>query len=134
MIIPVRKANGIIYPTNTCFDDALDLIGDIITVHPRRRGTLFLVHALCKPEKEIFAHAWVEEGEEAYWFGILNKQRMLFGSPRKKYRTGLGAFDITRYSVKHAAQENNRTNHYGPWIDRYQKYCKERGRIISALS
>jgi hypothetical protein len=128
-----------VHPTHTCFDDALDYIEALIRqdVHLVRRNSskLFVVHGIClKPEGptkgEPFAHAWVEdeysEPEARVWQGgILNGERIFYALDRVEFFQRMRVQECTRYTLREASDHNHRTNHYGPWLDKYKRLCRE---------
>ena len=116
-----------IYPTHTCFDDALDFLVDVLRDNPRERAALaqqlFLVHGLCQaPDGRLYAHAWVEDAVEdtCIFTGILDGTRRVFATPAHEYYAEVRVQEMTRYNLIQALQNNRFTNSYGPWEARYQ--------------
>jgi hypothetical protein len=123
-----------IMPTHTCFDDALDTLVELIKYDDSSGDDLRLVHALCAaPDGHLYAHAWVEfdnaRGETVCVFsGLVEGEAMRFLSPGPDYYKSLQvSADVTKYTSVEALAENARTNHYGPWIERYQNYTGGKG-------
>lgn len=131
-----------ILPTGTCFDDALDFISERVKREPRLAltGDLILVHGIClAPEGrragEPFSHAWVEDSTtevnpplEIVWQGgVLDGQRIWYAMPRAEFESKLRPQKSTRYTMREAALENKRTNHFGPWVEEYSNLCKRTG-------
>lgn len=123
-----------LYPTHTCFDDALDLIVALVQSNPQLAYTaeIKLVHAVCKsPSGVEFAHAWVERWENmCYFAGIIAGERGYYGAPKSEFYTEYNVQETTKYTVKEAYLYNRSTGHYGPWKKRYQELCGKGDRKI----
>lgn len=127
-----------ILPTHTCFDDALDFVEERVLADPAlaRGESLLVVHAIALapegPRKgEPFAHAWVEELVEGEWLvwqlGWLGGEQVAYSMPRDEHHRHLQVVDETRYTLRQVHAENCRHGTYGPWEERYQALCRERG-------
>jgi hypothetical protein len=117
-----------IRPTHTCFDDALDLISEIVKEGREvwDSGEIVLVHALVAPAGEPFAHAWVENQfgrGVALWSAIIAGQRKIVASNVEEYRRKFKVVEETRYTPVEALRENERHVNYGPWVERYREFC-----------
>lgn len=126
-----------IYPTGSCFDDALDFVEARVRQRPRlaRTSDLLVCHGICiipsgNPEAgELYAHAWVEEGQVVWQGGILDGERIYFATQRDQFYIRLQVQDVTRYTLRQVWEENRRTRHFGPWESRYEALCrKKKGR------
>lgn len=123
-----------IHPTGTCFDDALDLIAEIVKAHPDAAYTreFELVHAICHPpEFHKFAHAWVETDQGkgvAIFFGIIDGRREQIATRAEEYRQRLNVLEETRYTPYQAYQMNDKHENYGPWEQRYIDLTRDKGR------
>src|SRR5687768_16933600 len=99
-----------IYPTHTCFDDALDYL---VLLHDAGEpfAHLIIVHALCLVGNELAAHAWLEDlaDDTCIFAGTLRGKTGYCMVDRAVYRTGLRIQDETRYSVAEALDANART-------------------------
>lgn len=118
-----------VLPTGKCFDDALDLLNDILKYNPECVADLRLIHGICTaPDGHHYAHAWVEDlaTERALFVGLVNGERMNLAASREEYWTEVGMVERTPYTYRQAVIENRRHNHYGPWLDHYRRLCKER--------
>lgn len=128
-----------LYPTHTCFDDALDYLGLVATAEGRRglRG-LALVHGICLvPEGESFvgagqpgdrfAHAWVESGGRVIQGAILDGERVYFSILRVEFFEKWRVQDFTRYTPRQAMRQNRLSNHFGPWESKYEALTRDRG-------
>jgi hypothetical protein len=115
-----------IYPTHTCFDDALDYLAHRVRQNRRAAMKLTLVHGILlapegKRKGEPFAHAWVEEGGRVIQDGLLEDgSRVTWSMSVAEFREKMQPQKTTRYTVRQAARENRRTNHFGPWVPEYQ--------------
>lgn len=126
-----------ILPTHHCFDDALDFIEERL----RRNASalhLVLVHGIAlgpsgPHEGEPFAHAWVEEDDVAWDCGMLDGQRVYYSLERGEFYASLRIQDFTRYTLREAWQENQRSGHYGPWKAEYAALCGKDRRIMGAV-
>lgn len=117
-----------IYPTHTCFDDALDLLTEAIKMNPGAAHTdeLKLVHGICvAPDGKEYAHAWVESLGKTVWFiGILDGKYQQFAADLKEYYAETRVVETTKYTPLEAWAENYRHANYGPWVERYKGLCK----------
>jgi hypothetical protein len=119
-----------IYPTHTCFDDALETMAAFVQHDRRRIETLVLVHGVCvNPiNGELYAHAWLEEHDRAWHAGHLggpDGPKVIVEASRAELRVGLQVQEETRYSVLQAHLANYKSNHFGPWVERYRELCKD---------
>jgi len=119
----------ILFPTHSCFDDAMDLIEAWVTAEPPEYHRLVLVHGICSmPDGEPYAHAWVERGDECFFMGVLNGQRQAMRAEKGVFYPKFEVGETTRYTVAEAIAENARSNHYGPWRPEYVALCGTRLR------
>jgi hypothetical protein len=116
-----------IYPTHTCFDDALELLERAIKGNPgaAQSDELKVVHAICvNPWGEDYAHAWVESnGTHCWWVGILNGKRHDMVAERAEFYTELRVKETTKYTPIQAVSLNHQYGTYGPWEPRYLDLC-----------
>lgn len=141
-ILPVlEKSNPEnIYPTHSCFDDAMEYIESRVTedptlVHDER---LVMTHALIEilngpHQGQIGAHAWAEENGEYIQMGIYQGERVwVFRTPEEVAQT-LRIVDATRYTLKEVHCENVRSGHFGPWKPEHIEHCRDRLIAKAAL-
>lgn len=125
-----------IYPTHTCFDDAMEYIEarlyqDPSLVHDQR---LMLTHVLVEIlngpyQGQIAAHAWAEENGECIQMGILDGERVWIFRTPEEVAESLRIIDATRYTLKQVHRQNVRSGHFGPWKRKYIDRCRDsRGR------
>lgn len=127
-----------IFPTHTAFDDALDLLGELVLNQPSSADTdaFLLVHAIVAPGGEPLAHAWVEtDGGRglALWYGIQEGERRLFATPAQKYREDFKVREELCYTAREAWAENVKAGNYGPWTERHRSLCGRGNRIMGAM-
>ncbi len=138
----IPKADTNIYPTFHCFDDALDLMVDMLKAHehddPDLADRLRLVHGACVwPEDgKLYAHAWLEDVQRgvAYFTGIFQGERMHFEAATADYHEHLEVQDLIRYSYAEAFQLNRKTEHYGPWVEHLRQLCRKKGEPLRAAT
>lgn len=127
--------NGIIYPTEKCFDDAIDFLDTIMraNIHQPEIAEHFrLVHGILATEdEEEYSHAWVEFRTDGtiivIYSGIYEGEHCYFTMPRKEYYFYFRVRDITLYTIAEMLEENRKYENYGPWITRYRELCKNKG-------
>ncbi len=135
--VPPKDApdTNAIYPTGTCFDDALDLMVELLKAAGPVEGEMLsqrlrLVHAACVwPEDgHLYAHAWLEDIGRgvAYITGIYNGERCHFEAPAAEYTEPLQVQDLIRYSYREAFHLNRASRHYGPWVPHLRALCRAR--------
>jgi hypothetical protein len=129
-----------IAPTFHCFDDALDLIGELVTATPARAHdpALRLVHGILTASAPggalaAYAHAWVEDGAECWDAGLVDGQRIYYAVDRADYYRERGVIAATRYTVEQAYRENVRSRTYGPWVPAYQALCGPGSRVLGSV-
>ena len=115
----------VIYPTHTCFDDALDLATGLVREDRRRAVTLRVVHGIVHPYDKPFAHAWLEAGAQVFFCGIQDGEKRVFQISRSEYYAEILVLECTRYTLGHALRLNRQTGHYGPWTAQYRALCRQ---------
>ncbi len=126
-----------IYPTGHCFDDALELISELVMEKPARAhdATLLLVHGIAVgdgngvPKGHRYAHAWVEDGDLCWDGGLVDGQRIYYAVKRTEWYAARRIVHTTRYSVEQACRENFRSGHYGPWRREYRALCNDSDQL-----
>lgn len=126
--MPMSTDRTTVYPTNSCFDDALDLL----TLLAKERNpiihdpSLRVVHGLVWQAGTPSAHAWVEIGDQCIFRGILEGEARYFSADWQEYYFELVVRETTRYTLREAITHNWKHNNYGPWEERYREFCRER--------
>lgn len=110
-----------IYPTGTCFDDALDYLVE--------NSEKYLVHGICRKDGEDYSHAWCESDDEAIGFGLVEfKGEMttcVYYADKDEYYKRFDVQEKTTYDYDQALTLNHFYGHYGPWIQKYRRLCKD---------
>ena len=132
---------GVIHPTHSCFDDAIEFLSRRVTENPARahETRLRLVHGIAIALSDVadglvhgepFAHAWVEEDvpgepEPRIWqSGILNGQQIFFAMTSSEFARQLEIRARTVYTIRQVYHENRRSGTYGPWPAAYRALCR----------
>ena len=105
-----------IYPTHTCFDDALDYL-----VKPLK-PELLLCHGIVRPNGYNAAHAWIYNPIEdrIYQWGFMEDgKRCRVSFKLIEYQQQLKVVIFTYYTWQQALHLNARYNHFGPWEQLY---------------
>lgn len=114
-----------VYPTHTCFDDALELYM-LFVQNPR--AEVYLVHGICKKEDgDLYAHAWVERNGECYFAGIIDGAKRGFTASLPAFYEKLNVTsDVTKYTLENILQfEDLHDRKSGPWEPRYLELTRE---------
>jgi hypothetical protein len=117
-----------LHPTGTCFNDALDYLELVVKETPRHAWPDYkLAHGiLLAPDGGPYSHAWVEQRDAHVWHcGILNGVRGYGRIDRDEYYEEMCVQEVTRYTIEQAWQQNHISGHYGPWVERYRRLCKD---------
>lgn len=118
-------------PTGTCFDDALDYVSVLLkdagcyTERKKILTTHYVCHGLVGPDDDPIAHAWVEVGDDVWISGLWRGKQVFTSLPRSDYYASMGARDITRYTCQEVVDLNRKSNHFGPWEERYVERCRK---------
>jgi len=121
--------NNKILPTHRCFDDALELLEQLVREDAAiaTNNTVLLVHGVVRGTVESgdvgrLAHAWLEEHRDddstyVWDAGLLDGQRVYFCAEVSEYYRGVRVEpdSVTRYTPRQVLEENRRSGHYGPW-------------------
>lgn len=118
---------GTIYPTFSCFDDAVDYLN--LLMH---EGTPFAeVHAhrvvhgiVLSPDGEPSAHAWVENGDEIIQAGIFEGDRVWLKMTRAEFAERYAVQKAVRYSPTELVRMQ-RVRGPGPWDPEIRKRCND---------
>lgn len=123
--------NRNIYPTHTCFDDALDMLEEAVIAHPDCVFTdeFKVVHAIClmKGSDERYAHAWLEYLGKQVWFrGYLDGKLETFAADIKEYYEDARVQEFTKYTPREVNELNKKFVTYGPWEEKYLRLCRDK--------
>lgn len=122
--------SDVILPTNSCFDDAVEIVGLMVAENPAIVNDcgFVVVHAHClkpvdQPDAgEPFAHAWIEHNGRLYQAGIWGGRRIHFSCDAASFREGLRIQHETRYTMAEAVAAEA-VRGIGPWELRYRELC-----------
>jgi hypothetical protein len=90
-----------IEPTYTCFDDALELIVERVREDRGAIETLALVHGIATGDRgDLYAHAWVEDGDHCWDSGQVAGQRVYYAVARAEFYAARRVVGSTRYTVR----------------------------------
>lgn len=122
-----------IQPTHTCFDDALEFVELMIVKFPGEKDyfkeNLRIVHGICLLEDSSqYAHAWVEDikDQTCVFRGIANGEFVWLSASITEYYANFQVQETTKYTLRQACDENQRTMSYGPWEERYLALTRSR--------
>lgn len=126
-----------LYPTHTCFDDALDFLQAQVRRTPLIVWTTEwkLVHAICHPPgKNPYSHAWIERtvpsGIDCYFWGRANSPDgpivQAVAEKDEFYKEFYVTSHITRYTLREVYDQNTIHGTFGPWEERYQVLTRQR--------
>lgn len=110
-----------IYPTFTCFDDALEFVEDLVrTKNTAALTNVLVVHAICvMPSGERYAHAWVETGGNCIFKGVIEGEACYITARQSEYYDHFAVQETTKYNWLQAGLENRLAGTYGPWEQKY---------------
>jgi hypothetical protein len=132
----MRVEKRTIYPTFECFDDAVEIMGELIQQDLEHADDLRIVHAICRvPTGEDYAHGWVEDLDAGIcvWAGILDGERQYFMSPTADFMKSHRVQECTKYDRYEVLDWNQKTGHVGPWEERYRALCNVPGEPPRAM-
>ncbi len=122
----LKIKDNTIYPTGTCFDDALDFI------MRERPKEYLLVHGICTADDgDDYAHAWVEAVDQktAIGFGLAEvdgkKVEIGYEVDIEEFYERMRVSEKTKYGFWDMVRENHAKGTYGPWEEKYLKLCKD---------
>lgn len=116
----------VLYPTGKCFDDALDYLEFLVKEDPSRAHTTEyqLAHGILDSGEYLYSHAWIETKESVIDGRILNDEKVMAEYDKTGFYIEMKVVERTLYTVKEACELNYISGHYGPWIEKYRKLCR----------
>lgn len=116
-----------IYPTGTCFDDAMDWF----MKNYKDKNNLLLVHAICeKDDGELYSHAWCEHDNQAFGFGLIEHEGeqvfCCYCTDIKDYYDYFKVKKKSKYDITKVLLNNVLYKTYGPWRQEYLELCHDR--------
>lgn len=124
-----------IYPTGTCFTDALEMLETVAREQPLEIDRYTLVHAICimpgqnnlAAAGERYAHAWLDKftphGTEAWQRGIWCGHLVEFVVASIELERELRPQRMWRYSPRMALEQNREHHNFGPWEPELLALC-----------
>jgi len=127
------EQNNTVYPTYTCFDDAMEFI-DYVAMEYKDEDMSFLtlVHGIINGDDgESYAHAWCEESgmKVAIFAGFLRGEKTYFYSPVDEFYEKYKVKETIRYTIPEAIAKNREYIHFGPWDPKYVALCGNASQI-----
>lgn len=115
-----------IYPTGSCFDDAIEIIKAAAKNGQPNWRNMIIIHGICvDPGGKKFSHAWVEDNQECLWMGIIKGETVIAVANRTEFYEYMSVQDTTAYTIEQAVHEERRTGKCGPWEQKYLDLCKQ---------
>lgn len=117
----------IVFPTQSCFDDAVEVTKAILTAHPDalRTDEFLIVHGVVAPYGKDFSHAWIEatKQDRVIFIGVIKGERQILSAERQEYYDEIKVKETTKYTFMQAYEEEKRTGEFGPWVPKYRELC-----------
>lgn len=118
-----------IYPTGTCFEDVTQMFIKMLGEDMDRVDDpeFCMVHGICLMEDgSQYAHAWIEEGEFAWFSGILNGDEVFCQTLKSEFHSETRVVEFTRYTYWDCARVARQNYDMPPpWEHRYRRLCKD---------
>jgi hypothetical protein len=116
-----------LYPTFSCFDDAMHYIEYVLKAAPEM-DNIFVVHAIGiahDEEGRRYSHAWVEDHNVgvAIYAGFLQGVKVYLCSPLNEYYSKFKFIETTKYTPMEAVNNNLKHGSFGPWEPKYVALC-----------
>lgn len=129
---PIDHLRDSLYPTHTCFDDAIEIIEFFCKSNPAliKMESISLIHAVIHPPKyDIHAHAWIEWHFRNAIFqkNVYQGEKIITEFHRDTYWQNSRVLIYRKYSMKDVARLNKESGTYGPWDEVFKKYCNRPG-------
>ena len=119
-----------VFPTHSCFDDAVEILKKIMEFHPETFPTdeFLVVHAIVEPYGKPMAHAWIEDNyrNKVLFMGIIHGKREMLSADRMEFYIDIKMKETTKYTPLQAYLAEKRTRQFGPWEEKYQVLCRDK--------
>lgn len=115
-----------IYPTNTCFDDSMELLEYSTTPNNDKinPNTLLLVHGIMISVTNVeYSHGWIEDDGYCWDAGIVLDEKIYYRTPMLLYYEKRKVKETTKYTLEEALAENLKYETFGPWVQKYRDLC-----------
>jgi hypothetical protein len=122
-----------IYPTHTCFDDAIEYLTHTVkSVGPKTVHAHYsLVHGIClHPDGRPYSHAWVERTTASHRTLCIGIGRLESGEPvayegaKEEYYDNFQVQKTYKYTIKEMIKHNYEHGTYGPWLPELLQLCR----------
>lgn len=135
-----------ILPTQSCFDDCLDFIENLLNSQPDASEKILMryrvVHGIYQVTDldndfhtggKPFAHGWVLDLKDklAIQDGYLDGERITYGIGLDEFYKLFKLHEETRYSLLEVYKLNKKHNNYGPWEPKYLNLCQDKQANLS---
>jgi hypothetical protein len=120
-----------LYPTGTCFDDAIDYLNWLCTQEPwnikKFNKKYRVVHGICHFEDgRPYAHCWLEKGNKAMDFRMYNDKKVMVQYTKGEFISILKPSRAIRYTIQECCDLEKRVHgHPGPWHPEIITLCKD---------
>lgn len=118
-----------LHPTGTCFEDVTMFFAKLIQEDKTRiiQPNFCMVHGICKmPDGKKFSHAWVEDGKEVWFSGILRGNKGFALTTRRDFYKKYRVQEFTRYNFRDLMELSKTVgNAPPPWEEKYRRLCKD---------
>jgi len=122
-----------LYPTHSCFNDAMELVDYTAKHEPEVLPNWKIVHAICEmPDGTRYAHAWVEDYnlKVAVFAGILNGEKIYVLAKITDYEQHLKVIESSKYTIHQAMMNNVTSGNFGPWEKKYQDLSGHTNKLV----
>ncbi len=123
-----------IYPTGTCFDDAIDYINAISLKEPWNiklfNKQYRIAHGICLFEDwRPYAHCWLEKANSCYDYRLFESpegEKVQIKYTRGEFYTLFKPQKVVRYTIRDCLHLEKRVHGYcGPWDPQIRALCPD---------
>ena len=120
----------VIYPTHSCFDDAIEYCDKAVRELPELLDKLIVVHGIVlrpkAPRKNRpFTHAWVEHAGMCWNRGMLNDEKTWYGVDRSEFYLTMRVREFVAYTLRAAYRLQKQHGSTGPWERPYSELFRD---------
>lgn len=131
-VVNMTANDPTIYPTHSCFDDAMEFIehevGTDALSNPTVEHGFRIVHAVMRmPSGRRYAHAWCEDIPNRFVWqrGIIDGVSTWYAYRLADWFAVMQVDLHTRYTLRTWCELNAQTGHYGPWRREYLELARD---------
>lgn len=129
----MSESEIVLYPTGTCFDDAVDYLNDLCSKEPWKIKWLNkqykIVHGICLLEDgSPYSHCWLERANRCYDFRLYGssiKEKVMVEYTRIEYYSRFKPQKMLKYSLKDCCDLERTYGYPGPWDAELRKLCND---------